>query len=74
MRLLSNVHVKGKPAVLPGRAIRRQCHYFIYRPHIAVNPAVGNATGCGKKPHATPNIAMRYFMRHLKNSQVASAP
>jgi len=32
MRLLSNLHVKGKPAVLPGRAIRRQSHYFIYRP------------------------------------------
>jgi len=24
--------VKGKPAVLPDRAIRRQSHYFIYRP------------------------------------------
>jgi len=32
MRLLSNLHVKGKPAVLPDRAIRRQSHYFIYRP------------------------------------------
>ena len=31
MRLLSNLHVKGKPAVLPDRAIRRQSHYFIYR-------------------------------------------
>ena len=30
MRLLSNL--KGKPAVLPDRAIRRQSHYFIYRP------------------------------------------
>jgi hypothetical protein len=26
--------VKGKPAVLPDRAIRRQSHYFIYRPRI----------------------------------------
>ena len=34
MRLLSNLHVKGKPAVLPDRAIRRQSHYFIYRPRI----------------------------------------
>jgi len=33
MRLLSNLHVKGKPAVLPDSAIRRQSHYFIYRPH-----------------------------------------
>ena len=32
MRLLSNLRVKGKPAVLPDRAIRRQSHYFIYRP------------------------------------------
>jgi hypothetical protein len=36
MRLLSNLHVKGKPAVLPDRAIRRQSHYFIYRPCIYV--------------------------------------
>jgi len=36
MRLLSNLHVKGKPAVLPDRAIRRQSHYFIYRPRICV--------------------------------------
>ena len=34
MRLLSNLHVKGKPAVLPDHAICRQSHYFIYRPHI----------------------------------------
>ena len=34
MRLLSNLHVKGKPAVLPDRAIRGQSHYFIYRPCI----------------------------------------
>ena len=32
MRLLSNLHVKGKPAVLPDRVISRQPHYFIYRP------------------------------------------
>jgi hypothetical protein len=37
MRLLSNVHVKGKPAVLPDRAIRRQSHYFIYRPRKCFN-------------------------------------
>ena len=36
MRLLSNLHVKGKPAVLPDRAIRRQSHYFIYRPRIYI--------------------------------------
>jgi len=36
MRLLSNLRVKGKPAVLPDRAIRRQSHYFIYRPRICV--------------------------------------
>jgi len=36
MRLLSNLHVKGKPAVLPDRAIRRQSHYFIYRPRIII--------------------------------------
>jgi hypothetical protein len=34
MRLLSNLHVKGKPAVLPDRAIRRQSHYFILSPRI----------------------------------------
>ena len=34
MRLLSNLHVKGKPAVLPDRAIHRQPHYFIYIPRI----------------------------------------
>ena len=34
MRLLSNLHVKGKPTVLPDRAIRRQSHYFIYRPRM----------------------------------------
>ena len=32
MRLLSNLQVKGKPAVLPDREIRSQSHYFIYRP------------------------------------------
>ena len=34
MRLLSNLHVTGKPAVLPDRAIRIQSHYSIYRPCI----------------------------------------
>jgi len=34
MRLLSNLHVKGKSAVLLDRAIRSQSHYFIYRPCI----------------------------------------
>jgi len=34
MRLLSNLHVKGKPAVLSDCAIRKQSHYFIYRPLI----------------------------------------
>ena len=34
MRLLSNLYVKGKPAMLPDRAICRQSHYFIYRPRI----------------------------------------
>jgi len=32
MRLLSNLHVKDKPAVLPDRAILSQSHYVIYRP------------------------------------------
>jgi len=31
MRPLPTLHVKGEPAVLPDRAIRRQSHYFIYR-------------------------------------------
>jgi len=35
MRLLSNLHMKGKSAVLPHRAIRSQSHCFIYRPCIA---------------------------------------
>ena len=34
MRRLPALHVKGEPAVLPDRAIRRQSHYFIYRPRI----------------------------------------
>jgi len=38
MRLLPNLHVKGKPAVLPDRAIRGQSGYFIYRPCISVYP------------------------------------
>jgi len=38
MRLLSNLHVKGKPAVLPDRAICGQSHYFIYRPRIYTFP------------------------------------
>jgi len=37
MRLLSNLHVKGKPAVLPDHAIRRQSHYFIYRPRMCTS-------------------------------------
>ena len=41
MRLLSNLRVKSKPAVLPDRAIRRQSHYFIYRPCITETPLVG---------------------------------
>jgi len=36
MRLLSNLHVKGKPAVLPDRAIRRQYYYFICRPRTSL--------------------------------------
>ena len=48
---------------------------FFQRPgYIAVNSAVGNATGRGKELHAIPNMVMRYFVRHLKNSQVAAAP
>ena len=44
---------------------------FYQRPgNIAVNHAVRNAKGCGKKPHAILNMVMR----HLKNSQVAAAP
>jgi len=40
MRLLSNLHVKGKPAVLPDRAISSQSHYFIYRPCIHISESV----------------------------------
>jgi len=36
LRLLSNLLVKGKPSVLPDRAIRRQSHYFIYRTRITL--------------------------------------
>ena len=39
-----------------------------------MNPAVENATGRGKEPDAIPNMVMRYFVRHLKNSQLAAAP
>jgi len=44
MSLLSNFHVKGKPAVLPDRAIRRQSHYFIYRPRTPACSAVRKST------------------------------
>ena len=50
---------------------------FYQRPgytRIAVNPVVENATGRGNERHAIPNMVMRYFVRHLKNSQVAAAP
>ena len=40
MRLLPNLHVKGKPAVLPDREIRRQSHYFIFRPRIVATRKV----------------------------------
>jgi len=39
-----------------------------------MNPAIGDAIGRGKKPHAIPNMVMRYLKRHQKNSQVAAAP
>ena len=42
--------------------------------YIAMNPAIGDAIGRGKKPHAIPNMVMRYLKRHQKNSQVAAAP
>jgi len=45
MRLLSNLHVKGKAAVLPHRAIRRQSHYFIYRPRIVQTGDASNHVG-----------------------------
>ena len=45
MRLLSNLHVKDKPAVLPDRAIRRQSHYFIYRPRISLGDKGGRCVG-----------------------------
>jgi len=48
---------------------------FYHRPgYIAVNPDVGIATGRGKKPHATPNMVMRYFVRHFKIAKLAAAP
>ena len=51
---------------------------FYQRPgYIAVNPAVENATGHGKEPPRYTkygHAVMRYFVRHLKNSQVAAAP
>jgi len=40
MRHLSNLQVKDKPAVLPDRAIRRQSHYFIYRPRNVFLPVL----------------------------------
>ena len=39
-----------------------------------MNHAVENATGRGKEPHVMPNMLMRYFVRYLKNGQVAAAP
>jgi len=48
MRLLSNLHVKDKSAVLPDRAIRRQTHYFIYRPRTTM--------------HVSMNIKFKYFL------------
>ena len=42
--------------------------------YTAVNSAIGDAIGRDKKPHAIPNMVMRYLERHQKNSQVAAAP
>ena len=35
MRRLPTLRVQGEPALLPDGAIRRQSHYFIYRPRIS---------------------------------------
>jgi len=54
MRLLSNLHVKGKPAILPDHAIRRQSHYFIYRPrtlaHLYLRWQEWNRDSCVIRP------------------------
>jgi len=53
MRLLSNLLVKGKPAVLTDRAIRRQSHYFIYRQRIFIYllTAIGLSPGGSSTVH-----------------------
>ena len=48
---------------------------FYERPdYKAVYPAVENATGRGKEPHAITNMVLRCFVHHLENIQVAPPP
>ena len=64
MRLLSNLHVKGKPAVLPDRAIRRQSHYFIYRPR---------TTSCNSQSSATDD-GQNYCLKHAELTGIINKP
>jgi len=66
MRLLSNLHVKGKPAALPDHAICRQSHYFIYRPRSSYRLAYNSDTE-GELKEAVPLIAGRFcFVKVLE--------
>jgi len=47
---------------------------FYQRPGYSGEYRCENTTGRGKEPHAIPKMIMRYFVRHLKNSQMAAAP
>jgi len=42
--------------------------------YIAVDSAIGDAIGRGRKPHAMPNMVMHYFERPPKISQFAAVP
>jgi len=60
MRLLSNLHVKGKPTVLPDHAIRRQSHYFIYRPCMSST----STPKCTQKPLLKMTVTTVLFCQH----------
>ena len=50
---------------------RELLHLPVY---IAVDSAIEDAIGRGKKPHAMPNMVMHYLERHKIISQIAAVP
>jgi len=69
MRFLSNLHVKGKPAVLQDRAIRRHSHYFIYRPRITLLatikvPKLTNSPNTNVTTNFTEQHNCSFYFKH----------